>query len=88
MGVMEWKFGERQGHIYGRAAACAVGVSPLPKYQRKGEGGDWDNFNFAGGRSRSERENMGGNVDFSMSYLLSIMRHQEVASSKGWRLEI
>lgn len=62
---MKWKFGEREGDIYGHAAACAVGVSPLPKYQRKG--GDRESFNFTESRSRSGRENTGKKVDFSVS---------------------
>lgn len=35
--VMKWQFGETQGAIYGHAATCAVGVSPLPTYYREGK---------------------------------------------------
>lgn len=61
---MKWKFGGKNRDIYGHTA---VGVSPLPEYQREGEGGGGESFNFAESRSKSGRENFGKKVDFSMS---------------------
>lgn len=55
---MKWKFGGREGDIYGHAAACAVGVPPLPEYQREGEGGGRESSSFTESRSRSGRENI------------------------------